>query len=134
MKLSVFRRRLKSKVSNSKNRSRKKLSLLSVSIGLFISALLIFCVVQLAIVSVLSPQGKELQSLNNEKNLIIEENRQLEQDIATISSLPVIEGRAEKELSMRRASDIFYVDRPEGEQIGELLNPDENIDTIAQGE
>lgn len=57
---------------------------------LFVISFIIFLGSQLLTNAILSPLGHELQALNTEKNLLIEDNRSLEQEIAKDSSLTII--------------------------------------------
>lgn len=54
-------------------------------------SLIIFVTTQMVTNAILSPLGHKLQSLNSEKNELIEENRILEQQIAKADSIIVIE-------------------------------------------
>lgn len=87
----------------------KKFSFAWLPLTIFVFSLLFFCIVQLASVTILSPKGKELQNLNLEKEYLLEENRALEQEIAQMSSLTVVKGRAEKDLGMQQAQEVVYI-------------------------
>jgi hypothetical protein len=89
-----------------------KISVLLMSLSVLVFVLLAFCVVQLTIVSVLSPRGKVLMNYNDEKELLVEENRILEQRIAERAALGVITNRAEGELDMERVGSIVYLRAP----------------------
>jgi hypothetical protein len=77
---------------------------------LFVS-LVIFVISQLVINSILSPLGIELERLNTEKEALIEENRQMENEIATSSSIKVIKTlTAERlDISDNNKKNIVYV-------------------------
>lgn len=92
--------------------SRPSVSLSRLSFFLLIVSILSFCVVHLVVSSILDPRGKELRMLDNQKNQLIEENRVLEQEIAKLSSLSVVEGRAEKDLGMNEATKVVYINTP----------------------
>lgn len=93
-------------------KSKKKIPFLGLSLSMLVLVLLVFCVLQLTIVSVLSPHGEILVRLNTEKDALVEENRILEQKIAERIALSVISSRAEKDLSMDRADQVMYLTKP----------------------
>ena len=70
---------------------------------------ILFCVTQLAINASLNPEGAKLEQLNTEKNLLIEENRKLQQEIAKSKSLTVITELAEKKLEMKDDTKVDLV-------------------------
>ena len=74
-------------------------------------SLVIFVISQLVINSILSPLGIELERLNTEKEALIEENRQMENEIATSSSIKVIKTlTAERlDISDNNKKNIVYV-------------------------
>lgn len=109
MNISVFRRKLKGAVQKASTVTEKKTPLLLYSASSLVIALLLFCVVELVVTSVLSPRGKVLREYNGEKNELIEENRVLEQKIAERMSVDVIIQRAEQELAMKRVDTVVYV-------------------------
>lgn len=88
-----------------------KISLYSISILVFILSLTVFLVGQVMINNKLSPLGIELQSLNNEKNSLIEENRTHEQTLAGIKSLTALEIATKKETKLKQvtAKQIIYI-------------------------
>lgn len=67
---------------------------------IFILSLLAFISSQLVSNLVLAPLGSELQSLNREKNYLVEENRGMEEQIAKNNSITVIRKLADKTLSL----------------------------------
>lgn len=73
--------------------------------------LVIFAMSQLIINSILSPLGLELQSLNTEKESLIEENRQMENQIAKLGSIKVIQKLTEEKLNISKNEnqEIIYV-------------------------
>jgi len=82
------------------------------TVGLFIISLTVFCLSQLIINSILSPLGEKLQSFNTEKTLLLEENRELEEEIAETNSLAVIENITKKKLDLKDDANkrIIYID------------------------
>jgi cell division protein FtsB len=92
--------------------NRSSLSLTRFSFFLLILSIVSFCTVHLVVSSVLDPRGKELRMLNSQKDQLVEENRVLQQEIAKMSSLSVVTGRAEKELGMEKADDVIYINTP----------------------
>ena len=67
---------------------------------IFTLAIIAFVVCQLVINSILAPLGSELQSLNSEKNYLVEENRQMEEKIAKTDSITAIQKLSEESLSI----------------------------------
>lgn len=67
---------------------------------IFIVSVIFFVLCQLIVNSILAPLGTELQSLNSEKNYLIEENRAMEEEIAKSGSITVIQKLADKSLSL----------------------------------
>lgn len=74
-------------------------------------SLVLFAMSQLVINSILSPLGLELQRLNTEKESLIEENREMENQIAKLGSIKVIETLTEKRLNISKNDnqEIIYV-------------------------
>ncbi|MFA7677955.1 MAG: hypothetical protein WCY00_00355 [Candidatus Dojkabacteria bacterium] len=62
--------------------------------------------------SILSPLGIQLQSLNSEKNYLIEENRLMEEQVAKTGSIHVIKQLANKELNISSSSEktVIYIE------------------------
>lgn len=89
-----------------KKMSRNKLPVTIVSISL-----VLFAMSQLVINSILSPLGIELESLNTEKEVLVEENREMENQIAKLGSIKVIETLTEEKLNISKNKDqeIIYV-------------------------
>ena len=79
---------------------------------IFLFTLFIFILSQLFINSILSPLEIELQSLNKEKNYLVEENRTMEEQIAKTNSITVIKKLATKELNISPSSEktIIYIE------------------------
>lgn len=89
----------------------KTLFVKNLFIIIFLISLFCFAISQLAINSILSPLGLELQSLNREKNYLVEENRSMEELIAKSNSIIVIEKLANRELkiSPNSSKSIIYI-------------------------
>lgn len=66
----------------------------------FVTSVILFVLCQLIVNSILAPLGTELQSLNSEKNFLIEENRAMEEEIAKSGSITIIQKLADKSLSL----------------------------------
>ena len=80
--------------------------------SVFIFSILTFTISQLLINSVLSPLGIQLQSLNKEKEYLIEENRSMEEKIAKTNSIAVIKQLAKEELNISSSNDktVIYIE------------------------
>lgn len=81
---------------------------------LFVLSFILFLSSQLLTNAILSPLGHELQALNTEKNLLIEDNRSLEQEIAKDSSLTIIEAYSKVQFKITEDSkyqSIFVSDK-----------------------
>ncbi len=78
---------------------------------IFIFSLVAFILSQLVTNSILAPLGTELQSLNSEKNYLVEENRGMEEEIAKSDSITVIRKLADKSLSLSSSNDktVIYL-------------------------
>ncbi len=75
-------------------------SLQNIPVTILTLAIIAFVVCQLVINSILAPLGSELQSLNSEKNYLVEENRQMEEKMAKTDSITAIQKLSEKSLSI----------------------------------
>ncbi len=84
----------------------------NMSLKLFILTLIIFGVSQLVVNSVLTPLGVKLQALNTEKEHLVEENRQISEEIAKNSSIKVIEDLSDKKLNLTqdRQQTVVYIE------------------------
>ncbi|MDD3661881.1 MAG: hypothetical protein PHG63_02335 [Candidatus Dojkabacteria bacterium] len=109
MQFSAFKRQLKSRLDRTSGTVNRRVPVLFISMTGLVLVVLAFCAVQLCIVSFLSPHGQTLVRLNEEKELLLEENRQIEQMIAERSSLSVVLGRAKEDLSLQRAGNVLYL-------------------------
>jgi hypothetical protein len=74
--------------------------------------LVIFTISQLIINSIITPLGLELESLNSEKNYLVEENRSMEEEIAKTNSIMVIRQLANKKLNISSDAErvIIYIE------------------------
>jgi cell division protein FtsB len=86
------------------NRNKLPVTVLSIS-------LVIFAMSQLVINSILSPLGIELEDLNTEKESLVEENREMENQIAKLGSIKVIQTLTKEKLEISKNGDqeIIYV-------------------------
>jgi len=74
--------------------------------------LVVFTISQLIINSIITPLGLELESLNSEKNYLVEENRSMEEEIAKTNSIMVIRQLANKKLNISSDAErvIIYIE------------------------
>lgn len=79
----------------------KNLNLTKISGFLLILTTILFFITQLAVNADLNPKGERLEILNTEKNLLIEENRRIEEEIARSGSLKVINQIASQKLNLK---------------------------------
>jgi predicted PurR-regulated permease PerM len=79
---------------------------------LLLVSFMIFASSQLIVNSILTPLGTQLQSLNTEKEFLLEENRKISEEIAKSSSIRVIEKLSEKKLSLSqdKVQTFIYVE------------------------
>jgi len=84
----------------------------NISVKIFILTLLVFGVSQLVVNSVLTPLGVKLQNLNTEKDHLLEENREISEDIAKNSSIKVIENLSDKKLNLtqEKQQTVIYIE------------------------
>ena len=84
----------------------------NISIKIFTITLLIFGMSQLVVNSVLTPLGVKLQTLNTEKEYLVEENRQISEEIAKNSSIKVIENLSDKKLNLTqdKQQTVVYIE------------------------
>lgn len=78
---------------------------------IFVISLSLFFGTQLYINSKLSPLGKQLQSYNTEKDLLLQENREIEKDLANSQSITVVEHITNKKYKLKptSTSQLVYV-------------------------
>jgi hypothetical protein len=102
-----FKRQMR-KSFNTTNAQPKHKNIASIVFGI---ALIIFLGSQLFINAQLSPLGMKLQSLNDEKNALIAQNRQIQQELATIQSLSSIQhlSKNDKKLKTVTSTQLVYV-------------------------
>ena len=96
-----YRRALRKLFNRSEKRTETNLKNTSTTV-LIVSAIL-FIAVQLGTNAILSPLGHQLRSYNDERNALIEENRELDKSIAIDSSLVVLNNFSDKKLEISRA-------------------------------
>lgn len=86
----------------------------NICLSVFLASISVFILSQLVVNSVLSPLGSELQSLNREKNYLVEENRTMEENIAKTNSITVIKKLADRELKISSSTKktIIYIENP----------------------
>jgi len=98
MMIQALKRGLKKHITE---RGSNNFSLTKIFGFIAIISTVVFCVTQLSINADLNPKGAKLEALNREKNLLIEDNRQLEKEIADAESLPVIIDIAQTKLNLQ---------------------------------
>ena len=78
---------------------------------LTIIVFLVFLLTQLVVNSVLTPKGIKLEDFSQEKKLLIENNRDLGQEIARIKSISIIKEITSEtmELDANAQSEIIYI-------------------------
>lgn len=78
---------------------------------LLLLSFVVFTLSQLIVNSVLTPLGSRLESLNTEKEHLLEENREMSEEVAKSSSLKVIENLSEKKLNLSviKAQTYIYI-------------------------
>lgn len=91
-------------------KSEKKNSLFSM---LLTASFVLFVISQLVINSILTPLGIKLEALNDEKEYLLEENRDISEEIARNSSLKVIENLSEKKLNLSKNINQTYIYIPD---------------------
>jgi hypothetical protein len=81
-------------------------------VTIFVISLVFFGLSQLVINSILTPLGTKLQSLNREKNFLVEENREMEEDIAKTDSITVIKKLSDEklEISANNTKTVVYIE------------------------
>lgn len=71
---------------------------------IFILSTIIFFVAQLIVNSNLSPLGTQLQELNSEKEYLVEINNNINEQLAKLNSIVVVQKLAQKKLNFDKAS------------------------------
>ena len=84
----------------------------NIAINAFLVTLLIFGVSQLVVNSVLTPLGVKLQTLNTEKEHLLEENKEISEEIAMNSSIRIIENLSKKKLNLtqEKQQTVIYIE------------------------
>lgn len=84
----------------------------SSTVKILVISFIIFGVSQLVVNSILTPLGTELQSLNSEKEYLLEENRQIEEEVAKTNSIKVIQNLSEKKLKLvqDKQQTVIYIE------------------------
>jgi hypothetical protein len=79
---------------------------------IFVISLVFFGLSQLVINSILAPLGTRLQALNSEKNFLVEENREMEEEIAKTNSITIIKKLSGEKLSISSKNDksVVYIE------------------------
>ena len=79
---------------------------------IFVISLVFFGLSQLVINSILAPLGTRLQSLNSEKNFLVEENREMEEEIAKTNSITIIKKLSDEKLAISSDNDksVVYIE------------------------
>ncbi len=109
----INKRTLKKLISRKCDQGFRKLDCFVISRIIFVLSFILFLSSQLFTNAILSPLGHELQSLNTEKNLLLEDNRILEQEIAKDSSLTIIKAYSKAQFDIKDDSkhqSIFITD------------------------
>ncbi len=86
-------------------------SLYGLSFAVTIIVMIIFVITHLVINFVLTPKGIELENLSAEKNFLVEQNRELGQEIARIKSISIIKEITGETMSLdaNAQSEIIYI-------------------------
>ncbi len=84
---------------------------LNLSTKLTVVVVLVFLITQLVINSVLTPKGIQLENLSQEKNTLVETNRELGQEIARIRSISIIKEITNEAINLdaNAQNNIVYV-------------------------
>jgi hypothetical protein len=79
----------------------------------FVFSISVFILSQLVINAILNPLGTELQSLNSEKNFLVEENNTMQEKVAEVSSLTVVKKLADQQLNLsaENTKSIVYLEQ-----------------------
>lgn len=88
---------------------KKQITKQNIPLAIFLFSLCTFVLSQLIINSILSPLGIQLQSLNSEKNYLVEENRLMEEQIAKTSSIHVVKHLANRELNISSSNERYVI-------------------------
>lgn len=72
----------------------------NITFKIFILSTTMFFVAQLIVNSNLSPLGTKLQRLNSEKEYLVEENENINEELAKLDSIVVVKKLAQKKLNL----------------------------------
>jgi len=91
-----------------KKTEEKKKNIFAITL---LACFVILVLSQLIVNSILTPLGSRLESLNTEKEHLLEENREMSEEVAKSSSLKVIENLSEKKLNLSviKAQTYIYI-------------------------
>jgi len=84
----------------------------STTVKIFILSFIIFGASQLVVNSILTPLGTQLQSLNTEKEYLLEENHSISEQLAKTNSITVIQSLSEKKLNLvqDKQQTVVYIE------------------------
>lgn len=101
-----LKRQLKHSLSSNNRFDLNKLPLF-----IFLLFTLLFFGTQLYVNSLLSPLGSRLQSFKTEKDLLLQENREIEKDLANAQSITVVENLTNRKykLAPTKTTQLVYV-------------------------
>lgn len=91
-----------------KKTEEKKKNIFAITL---LASFIILVLSQLIVNSILTPLGSRLEALNTEKEHLLEENREMSEEVAKSSSLKVIENLSEKKLNLSviKAQTYIYI-------------------------
>jgi len=91
-----------------KKTEEKKKNIFTITL---LASFVILVLSQLIVNSILTPLGSRLEALNTEKEHLLEENREMSEEVAKSSSLKVIENLSEKKLNLSviKAQTYIYI-------------------------
>lgn len=83
----------------------------SLCLAITITTMVVFVITHLVINFVLTPKGIELENLAQEKNFLVENNRELGQEIARIKSISIVKEITSEKMSLESVteSEIIYI-------------------------
>ncbi len=82
------------------------------AVKILVVSFIVFGISQLVVNSILTPLGTKLQSLNTEKEYLLEENREISEQIAKTNSIKVIQNLSEKKLKLvqEKEQTVIYIE------------------------
>lgn len=100
------RRKFKQQLTRSSSRSTG-----SIALKFFALTLFVFLAVQIGINAILSPMGVKLEAFNDEKVLLLEENRTLEQSLANMKSIKALNHLSAEKLNLQqtKSNQLVYI-------------------------